>query len=246
MSATGRGSDRVDNDFYPTPSWCTRRIIEALPSELVHVCGWCEPCAGDGAITRIIEEAGVYPGKICGGDLRQIDRPSSIQGGWFPGESFTQWDTRFDVVITNPPFALAPELIEHFLPRCDWLVLLLRSSFKLVHSGNANRKSYSYRDNMPDEYKLPQRPEFVASEKCGGESPGKLDRLAKCNWSRKASLAEAPLRVCPGCGGKVQRSTTDASEYSWFVWTPERGRRHGKVCVLPDTSYEERRASRAA
>lgn len=182
---------------------------------------------------------------VDAGDIRDLPRPLGVNGGWLTATSYTAWRDRYDAVITNPPFSLAPELIKHFLPRCDWLILLLRSSFKLVS------RDYSYRDNMPDEYRLPQRPEFVASEKCEGVRPGKRQfskrgAVPACSWSRKVPMSEPPFRECPNCFGNVQRSTTDASEYSWFVWTPERGRRFGRICVLPDTPLAERVADRGA
>lgn len=233
MSAKGRGGVVVENEVYPTPKWCTRRILEALP-ELIPG-GWLEPCAGDGAISDELVRHGAYPGRIAGGDIRDVRQPGSIQGGWFPGETFENWDTRFDAVITNPPFSLAPELIRHFLPRCDWLILLLRASFRLAE----------WRHNMPDEYKLPQRPEFLASEKCIGDGDASSVNGGKgCGWSRKVALTEPRLKQCPepACWGKIQRSTSDSSEYSWFVWTPERNRTAGLCRVLPDTDLEERKA----
>src|SRR5690349_7786002 len=152
MSATGRGGERVDSDYYPTTAWCTRRILDTLSPEIPDNLRWLEPCAGDGAITRLLPTPWVDAG-----DIRDLNKPPLCTvTGWKPGRSFDQWEERFDVVITNPPFSLAPELIAHFMPRCDWLILLLRSSFKLS----------KWRDNMPDEYRLPQRPEFVASESC--------------------------------------------------------------------------------
>jgi hypothetical protein len=162
------------------------------------------------------------------GDVRPVAPfmgvPADLQG-------FDQWVSHHDAVITNPPFSLAGEVIDHFLPRCDWLILLLRSSFKLG----------KYRDNMPDEYRLPQRPEFVASEKCNGDPNAYIPQDRKpCSWNQKLPMSAAPSRKCPECGGRVQRSTTDASEYSWFVWTPERGRRFGRISVLPDTPLSER------
>jgi len=122
---------------------------------------------------------------------------------------------------------------------------LLRSAFKLVTSGKKDRPAYSYRDNMPDEYKLPQRPEFVASERCKGTQVTDKQWSAGCGWHHKTPMSEPPMRECPKCSGEVQRSTTDASEYSWFVWTPERGRKFGRTCVLPDTPLAERVADRA-
>ncbi len=236
VSSKGRGAPVADAEFYPTPAWCTRRILEALPFVAKRRAVWLEPCAGDGAIVRVVQEMTPIGGYINGGDIRNL--PSCVPHSWTVG-GFETYESTQDVVITNPPFSLAPELIRHFLPRCDWLILLLRASFRLGE----------WRHNMPDEYKLPQRPEFLASEKCKGTGPYRVDGLAYpsspgCGWSQKVPLTVDPTRVCPVCGGNVQRSTSDSSEYSWFVWTPERNRSAGLTRVLPDTSLEERREGR--
>ncbi len=236
----------VDSEFYPTPAWCTRRILESLDTEdRPHITSWLEPCAGDGAITDVLRASRWGATEICGGDIRDIDPPRSVEH-WNRAFGFDGYNTHFGAVITNPPFSLAPELIRHFLPRCDWLILLLRASFRLGE----------WRHNMPDEYKLPQRPEFLASEKCVGGPNASLDIGNRgengevlptpmprgCGWSRKIALTETRVARCEMCGGKIQRSTSDSSEYSWFVWTPERNRSAGLTRVLPDTPLEERKA----
>ncbi len=239
MSAKGRGSAVVEHEFYGTPAWCTRRILDALSPELPINRSWLEPCAGDGAISDVVNR---MRDEVCihGGDIRDLPRAKGVHGSWLPGKGFDVWSDWHPQVITNPPFSLAPELTDHFLPRCDWLILLLRSAFKLAR----------WRDNMPDEYKLPQRPEFVASERCKGRTGDAYVELSDgsqlkvgegCGWALKLAIEAAPTAKCPECGGRVQRSTSDASEYSWFVWTPERGRKFGRTCVLPDTPLAERR-----
>lgn len=249
MSSKGRGAPVTEAEFYPTPAWCTRRILGALSTVTHRRSTWLEPCAGDGAITRIISE--LSPDSIIdGGDIRSLEQPESVNGDWLSPVDFREWTATRDVVITNPPFSLAPELIAHFLPRCQWLMLLLRSSFKLVSGDPYGLKSdpdgcvrssrVDYRDNMPDEYKLPQRPSFIASEKCKG-TPGGNYRNG-CGWAQKFPLGASPSTHCPRCNiGSVQRSTSDSSEYSWFVWTPERGRNAGMTRVLPDTPLSERK-----
>ena len=232
MSSKGRGADVAESENYPTPAWCTRRILEALRNSLAghyathHTPEWLEPCAGEGAIVSAVRErfvaAYIETGDIRGGsDLDGSDRHIVMP--------FTGWEAHRDVVITNPPFSLAPDLIRHFLPRCDWLILLLRSAFRLSE----------WRHDMPNEYKLPQRPSFIASEKCKGRNA----REGGCGWSRKGDVGGPAMRACPACGGKAQRSTSDSSEYSWFVWTPERGRSAGLTRVLPDTPLDERKAT---
>lgn len=227
MSSKGRGAPVAESEFYPSPRWAVVRILEALP--YVTKCNslWLEPCCGDGAIVKVIKE--LSPDSIVdAGDIRT----EGLWPGACRGMGFEQWEGYGrDVVITNPPFSLAPELIRHFLPRCDWLILLLRASFRLGE----------WRHNMPDEYKLPQRPEFLASEKCLGHGDDRKNAVEPCGWSRKVSLSIEPRRACPACAGFVQRSTSDSSEYSWFVWTPERNRSAGLTRVLPDTSLEERK-----
>lgn len=227
MSAKGRGDEVIADENYPTPSWATRRILEALPFLTCKRAVWLEPCVGDGAIVKVVQDM-VSDCIIDAGDIRQTPTPDGWEGHWIC-QPFSGWLSAHcaDAVITNPPFSLAPALIDHFLPRCDWLILLLRASFRLA----------PWRDNMPDGYKLPQRPEFVASEKCKGHN----SRDKGCSWAQKVALVVDPTRVCPACGGKVQRSTSDSSEYSWFVWTPERGRSVGSTRILPDTPLAERK-----
>jgi hypothetical protein len=54
MSSTGRSAVRREADYYPTPSWVTRAILQHLP-----IAGSVlEPCAGDGAIVRELLAAG--------------------------------------------------------------------------------------------------------------------------------------------------------------------------------------------
>jgi len=54
MSATGRGRERDEHDFYETPAWCVHRLLEAVPQ--LPGGAWLEPCAGKGAIIRAVNE----------------------------------------------------------------------------------------------------------------------------------------------------------------------------------------------
>lgn len=47
--------------------------------------------------------------------------------------------------------------------------------------------------------------------------------------------------VLPNRPSFTEDGRTDATEYAWLVWTPERGRTTGKIEVLAETSIEERK-----
>ena len=95
MSATGRGSRRQPNDFYPTPDWLTLPMIEHLRRYNPHRI--LEPAVGDGAIARILSNA--FPeATVTVGDIRM-------------GQDFLTHDYGgpFDLIMTNAPFSLALE-----------------------------------------------------------------------------------------------------------------------------------------
>lgn len=57
MSATGRGKQRVDFDYYPTPPWCVWRLLDRNAEELglLEAPRLLEPTVGDGAIVRAVD-----------------------------------------------------------------------------------------------------------------------------------------------------------------------------------------------
>lgn len=155
MSSTGRGAVREMFDTYPTPRWCVARLLEVLtdlPRGL-----WGEPCVGDGAIVRAVEEhfAGANAPRWVTQDIRPTDAAQHV-GDWSvkPNPAFADCS----VIFTNPPFSQAREFIakaRETAPRAT-LVFLLRLNFL----GSAERHGWLSRD-MPDIYQLPNRPSFV-------------------------------------------------------------------------------------
>ena len=101
--------ERREADFYPTP----RAAVVPLIPYLRGIRTFAEPCAGDGALVRHLEEFGlrcVYGGDICDGQdaLALADYGAA------------------DAIITNPPWSrdLMHKLITHFQNiRPSWLLL---------------------------------------------------------------------------------------------------------------------------
>jgi hypothetical protein len=153
-----------------------------------------------------------------------------------------------DVIVTNPPFGIAEAVTRKALREADWVAVLVRQGFV------GHERATWMRDDMPDSYELPDRPSFAASVKCLGSSETLfIDKKRKsvsrgdaCGWSVMQQLdAERPTS-CPVCRGRVRVSTSDACDYTWLVWTPERNRMSGKRVILPATPLAERRTVRAA
>lgn len=220
MSATGRGAKRRDADYYPTPAWCVHRFLEAwwTPAFMLsRPMRWVEPCAGDGAI------------------IRAVNDPDPLDNGWrgvrgvLRTEPRIEWDARelrpeaqpflaplvatdrlvigdalsspapaepWDVMLTNPPFCLAMEFVRWGLEHARVVAVLERLNFL----GSEERSKWM-REHAPDVYVLPNRPVF------GRNAKGELG--------------------------------TDSIEYAWFVFDRERlKRRSGSITVLSSTAPE--------
>lgn len=89
-------------DFYPTPAWGTEALLhyEKFSGEIL------EPCCGDGAICKVLEER-YKDGPIIGSDLHYR--------GYGHQRDFFDYEYPFDNIVTNPPFSLAEDMLDHAL-----------------------------------------------------------------------------------------------------------------------------------
>jgi hypothetical protein len=241
LSATNRGAERAEEENYPTPAWCVHRLFDGLGELGVELPRghWHEIMAGDGAIIRAVEKLGVGPKSWCATDIRDgvalaatlTEMNRGVHALRPETDYLTAQAVECDVILTNPAFSLAQDTITKALNEAPWVVMLLRLNFK----GSDERNAW-LRGNMPDELTLPNRPQFVASYSC--EPRDKHDR--GCGWKQKTPIDAPKIKLCPVCGRKTSRVSSDSAEYGWFVWGPERGRRIGRSLVLPTSSPEER------
>jgi hypothetical protein len=237
MSSTARGGKRSPADFYATPAWPVHRLLERLP---LPAGLWLEPCAGEGAIIRAVNSfpgPGAFdPGDIrwTAHELREECKPKLYEAA---GRLVTIGDflavkpprtssgPYYDVSISNYPFSIAMEMIEHNLKFASHVLSLLRLNF----FGSEKRNAFFQRE-MPDVYVVPDRISFAVSVSCKSKT---------CEWAEIYALDHPlginPPKTCPVCGTKTTISTTDSIEYAWFHWGPERGRRRGAIEVLAHT-----------
>jgi hypothetical protein len=142
VSQRRSGYPRRLADDYPTPAWATLVVVPYLRPRIDHA---CDPAEGEGAMVRVLNQAGV-PTIGTGGDfLAQTRLP----------------DPRINTVITNPPYGysgkLARQFIEHALELVPIVSMLLRVDFD---SGRTRPRLFR------------NCPAFAASSSCSTASSG--------------------------------------------------------------------------
>lgn len=205
MSATGRGAERQQDDFYVTQAWCVHALLAKLDLPGGR---WLEPGAGDGAIVRAVQQVrdDIVFTTV---ELRDVPIEQRPPCWWWTGDFLavgieSQLNVNYAVAIGNPPYRFAREFIEQALRFSKIVCFLLRLDFL----GSRKRHEF-WKRNPADVYVLPDRPNFVMSIKCKA-----------CNWRVVLPLAAQRPTACEtiGCASKLQISTSDANEYGWFIW----------------------------
>lgn len=112
MSQRDSGYARKELDCYETPAWVTEALLPHIPERILSI--W-EPACGSGKMLRVFE------GKfLCwASDI--------IAGVDFLKENNDE--RKAGAIITNPPYTLAEEFIEHALNLSPFTGMLLRTDF---------------------------------------------------------------------------------------------------------------------
>lgn len=166
MSATNRGAEREEEDTYVTHPWCAARFLEAY--DILQGATVCDPCAAGGellaAIKALRPDLKLYAFEIKPSEAPKLEalRDAGVIEGYLIAnflelvKDFKAAETQFDYVITNPPYALAKEMIEASLQVAKVAAHLLRINFL----GSQDR--YDFTKAMGPSLKiLPNRPGFT-------------------------------------------------------------------------------------
>ncbi len=182
-----------------------------------------DPCCGSGAILDVAAESGFH---TCGIELSPersliAGRTHSVKA-YDTLASGCEWP-HANALVTNPPYSLALPIIQKALMwkldrdirlQVD-LAFLLRINFL----GSQDRHDF-HKKWPSDLYVLPRRPSFVMSVSC--------KRKRDCGWGvvipyrPDGVLSRDRPVACEKCQGPVGSSSSDATEYAWFVWGPGR------------------------
>jgi hypothetical protein len=106
-------------DLYETPPVAVEALlkVEALPYKI-----W-EPAAGRGAIVRVLRDAGH---QVTASDILHYDFPLDFEADFFDR---VRPPAGTELILTNPPYRLATEFVDHALTLCRRVIMLCRLAF---------------------------------------------------------------------------------------------------------------------
>ncbi len=127
-----RRADLDGPDFFPTPEWATRALVdnERFEGEI-----W-ECACGDGAMARELERAG----------HAAVATDLYARGYGKEGIDFLNTDRRTDNIVTNPPYNCAEAFVAHGLKLARRKVALL---LRLAFLEGANRANTIFLKHPP-------------------------------------------------------------------------------------------------
>lgn len=199
MSSTNRGYDRHKSDFYVTPPECVKEFLGAWFSDLANepdynfVCDrpdrvlWLDPCAGGDEKHEmtypavLMKEFGAFVKTI---DVREDSR-AETKGDYLTMEKLPYTP---DVVITNPPFYLATEIIEKALADVadnGYVVMLLRLNFF------GSKARFNFFENNPPKWA------YVHHRRMSFTDDGKTDSIEYMHavWQKNYTAPYTNLKV---------------------------------------------------
>jgi len=133
MSATNRGSKRIESDFYATPESVIHKFLNNYNYNMNGLT-ILEPSAGSGNFCKVIKEQ--YPlSNIYAIETRQEEKENLQQyckavhiGNFLEYGNILD----LDVIIGNPPYSLAQEFLEKCFSIAEEqtkIIMLLRTAF---------------------------------------------------------------------------------------------------------------------
>lgn len=154
MMAGGAKVERQGNDYYATPATVTRAFLAAEREQLqdaVDMDAIWEPCGRGGAIAAELAAAGflTIATDLIADPAHRVTEQNVL----------TCPRALSRVAVTNPPFAIAAEIIRHLLGEldCHYVALLLKSTF-----WHAETRTGLWRRHTPSRiYALNWRPDFL-------------------------------------------------------------------------------------
>lgn len=168
MSAKGRGSAVMEKEQYPTPPWITYMLWKKLAEHDLAINGpkFFEPCAGSGSIVKATNYAmtklGLFEPSWAANEIdhkyeQELLALKCNNTGFHNYLELPTLETKYDLIITNPPFSLAEDFIIKACQEAKTVAMLLRINFL----GTKRRVPFFQKVGLPTLYVSPKRPSFI-------------------------------------------------------------------------------------
>lgn len=182
-----RNMPRRPNDFYPTPEWATVELLHRIIS--LSGARILEPCAGDGAIAKVLK-------RTWGEDriiTSDIDPAMDIDFCMDACDDKVYDLLAPDAIITNPPFSLAHIIVPKAVKKASLLVAML---LRLSWLEPAMNRDTWLAENPPDRLLVLPRISFTGD--------GKTDSVT-CGWFiwQKTPVRGPHIEVIPRLNRQV-------------------------------------------
>jgi hypothetical protein len=143
--------ERDEHDWYVEPEWAARAIFEKVAFQgAIH-----DPCCGMGTIVKAAK-----PHRSHGADI--VDR-----GYGFPVRDYLKNTSLYDNIVTNPPYNIAQDIIEHALLRVRYRVAVLTQLKFLSSQGRYKLFNNSWMEKVIIFSRRPSMPPGVMLQKHG-------------------------------------------------------------------------------
>lgn len=161
MSATNRGTERKQYDFYATPINVVENLLNNIDLSQYGT-KVLEPSAGNGNVCSILKER--YPDKdITALEIREEELGNLIMCSdeVIIGDFLERQEkSKYDIIIGNPPYSKAMEFVNkslELLKEDGVLIFLLRTAFLESKS----RYEFWQKNKLSGLYTLSKRPSFT-------------------------------------------------------------------------------------
>lgn len=221
MSSANRGRARNKDDLYETPYWLIEAEVPRIKQILTDAYNmdgrqptiW-EPCAGNGRIVRVLKH--FFPGvEIIATDIGEFDDLDEVID-FLECEAPIQ-GSHYDLIISNPPFFLAQEIIQHaqtqIQPRGSVLMLERLNFF-----GTKKREPWLGND-MPNSDISPRRASFLPTGQCDSIEYAWLEFQSKYaaeimphSYGRNTLM---DTMMCSGCGEVHYDKACKSCDYAY-------------------------------
>lgn len=187
-------------DFFPTPPWATRALMEKVIRKEWRQEETCwEPAAGLGHMSDTLAE---YFQKVMPSDIHNYGRDFAVRDFLDDGSLFQQPKIYHDWIITNPPFNLASEFVKQALELAYvGVAVLVRTSW----AESIERYETLFKHHAPDIWAVfTERVPMVKGRV--DSSASSATSYSWVVWLKDGQFGDTNMMWIPPCRKELERS----------------------------------------